>query len=655
MTRATYLKTATTAAGILTAAGAAFHYGGNPTVRLAAVELPLAALFLLPAALIAGADIARRGVASLRRRLLGIEVLVTLAAVGAIFLGEYFEAAAVTFLFSLGGLLENRAMRRTRDALQNLWESVPGVATVLRDGGEYQVPLRQVIPGDTVLVRPGERIPVDGRIERGESSVDESTITGESLPAEKSAGSQVFTATVNQHGALYITAEQVGDDTAVARIIARVEEAQDSRTRSERIIDRFSRFYTPTILVGSLVYFLITGNLHVALTLLVVACPGALVIAAPVAVISAIGSAAKHGVLIRGGAELESTAAIDVLASDKTGTLTTGRLRVGSVVSCSNRIPQPQSQTGHSAAVADPPSGTATAVAVASSVRAEADTRAALLAWAAIAEGSSEHPIGRAIRSHAEQQLGSLPHGTAFSYRTGSGVSAQYEGRIVRVERPSTAPRDAAACPRLAAIVNEVSRAGMTAVAVYLDEQPIGVIGLADTVRGDAAGAVSDLRRAGVKRVLLLTGDNATVAAAVAREAGIEEVHAGLMPEEKLDHIRGLQSAGHTVAMLGDGINDAPALAAADVGIAMGAAGSDLAVESADLALMSENLRAIPDALVNARKALRIIRQNLAIAVATVVLLLSGVLAGEIHMAGGMLIHQVSILLVIANGLRLRK
>ncbi len=473
-------------------------------------------------------------------------------------------------------------------------------------------------PGDTVLVRPGERIPVDGSISRGESSVDESTITGESLPAEKQAGSRVFSATVNQNGVLYITAEQVGADTAVARIIARVEEAQDSRTRSERLIDRFSRFYTPIILVGSLLYFLITGNLHVALTLLVVACPGALVIAAPVAVISAIGRAAKAGVLIRGGGELETAAAVTVFATDKTGTLTTGRLQVRAV-----RPPE-------------------------------------ALVWAAIAEGPSEHPIGRAIRAYGETQLGPLPHGSEFCYQAGSGVAAVHDGHRVQVMRPAAALNGAEDRGAMTAAVEEMRRAGDTAVAVYVDERPMGVIGLADTIRLDARQFVTRLRLGGMSRVVLLTGDNATgdnaaVAAAVATEAGIEEVHAGLMPEEKLDHIRVLQAEGHKVAMLGDGINDAPALATADLGIAMGAAGADLAVESADLALMSEDLSAIPDALAGARKAMRVIRQNLAIAVVTVVFLLGGVLAGEIHMAGGMLIHQGSILLVIANGLRLRR
>lgn len=613
MTRTAYLRSSTVVAGGLTTIGTVFWYTGWYGTATVAPD----ALLLVPAALIAGADIARRAVAALRRRYLGIELLVTLAAIGAIFLGEYFEAAAVTFLFALGGLLENRAMRRTRDALQNLWESVPKIATLIVGETEREVPIREVKPGDVVLVRPGDRIPVDGRVTHGSSSVDESTITGESLPREKAVKDEVFTATVNQEGTLRITAERVGRDTAVARIIARVEEAQDSRTRSERVIERFGRYYTPAIILGSLAYYLFTGNLHIALTLLVVACPGALVIAAPVAVISAIGTAARKGVLIRGGAELESVAGVTLLATDKTGTLTTGQLRVHAVT--------PVTVT---------PAG-------------ERETADQLLRWAAIAEGPSEHPIGRAIRRFGEERLGALPQPDEFEYQPGKGIGATHRGTEIRVVRPesvTSGPPD-----------NTPSTEGMTLVNVYVNEKPSGTIALADTVRPDAADAIQRTREGGVSRILLLTGDNRSVANTVARDTGITEIHAELLPEEKLQFIRDLQNAGHTVAMLGDGINDAPALAAADVGIAMGAAGSDLAVESADLALMSEHLTAIPETIAGARKAVRIIRQNLGIALVTVLLLLSGVLMGEIHMAGGMLIHQLSILVVIANGLRLHK
>ena len=672
MTRSEYLTGSTAVAGALFAAGTVFWYAGGPAFTLGGISVGLDALLLLPATVIAGADIARRGVNALRRRTLGIELLVTVAAVGAIALGEFFEASAVTFLFALGGLLENRAMRRTRDALRNLWESVPSHATVVGESGERVVAIASIRPGDVVLVHPGERIPVDGTIERGESFVDESTITGESVPAEKVAGNEVFTATVNQHGVLYIVAERVGADSVVARIIARVEEAQDSRTRSERVIDRFSRYYTPTILAGSALYFLITGNLHIALTLLVVACPGALVIAAPVAVISAIGRAARRGVLIRGGTELEASADITAFATDKTGTLTTGTLRVADVWAyepASDRVALAAAARETVATVADG-AGRADESAI-GDVRAEE-----ILRLAAIAEGGSEHPIGRAIRSHAEARLGPLPQGDSFGYRPGEGVTAEYDGRTIAVGKPALEGGDsgddandddggdsdvADLTGTLTASglgqdgAKQPARRGLTTVEVRVDGEPVGAIGLSDTVRSDAADAIAALRRGGIERVALLTGDNPDSAAAVAHETGIDEVHAELLPEQKLEYIRALQAEGHRVAMLGDGINDTPSLAAADIGIAMGAAGSDLAVESADLALMSEHLSAIPDTLRLARRTLSVIRQNLGIAVATVLLLLGGVLAGEVHMGAGMLIHQGSILVVIANGLRLRR
>ena len=639
MNRAVSRTAVVAVAGVLTGVGAVFQYFVTDQLYLGAV--PVSAVVLVPAAVLAGAAVARRAAAALKRRVLSIEVLVTIAAVGAIFLGEYFEAAAVTFLFSLGGVLEGGAMRRTRNALRDLWEAVPSTATVVTDSGERVLPIGDVSPGDTVLVRPGERIPVDGTVSNGESAVDESTITGESVPAEKAPGDTVFTSTLNQHGALYVLAQNMGSDSVVARIIARVEEAQDSQTRGERIIERFSRYYTPTIILGSLAYLIVTGDVHVALTLLVVSCPGALVIAAPVAVIASIGRAAKRGVLIRGGAELEAAARVDVFVTDKTGTLTTGALAVSRVVAFGEAL--------------GPPPGTREPGTGEPGVR-----EAAVLAWAAIAEGPSEHPIGRAIRTHAESLLGTLPRAEQFTYQAGSGVAGTHVGHTIEVSRPRPAGHfvstvESTECERLDEAVAVAGRDGMTAVVVYVDSRPVGMIGVADTIRSDAAEAVAEIRRAGPKRIVLLTGDNEAVAAAVAARVGLDEYHAGLVPEQKLAFIRRLQSEGHRVAMLGDGVNDAPALAAADVGIAIGLGGTDLAVEAADLALMSDRLAAIPETLRAARRAVATIRQNLGIAVATVMALFAGVLFGEIHMAGGMLIHQLSILVVIANGLRLTR
>jgi len=614
--------------GVLTAAGMALGFGGRaPVVR---------AVFYLVAAALAGFETFRRAASQLRVPRLSIEFLVLLAAVGAIILGEYMEAAAVTFLFALGGVLEGRAMTRTRDALRSLLSAVPAQATVIRDGAEKVVAARDVQPGETVVIRPGEKIPADGTVLRGESSVDESTITGEGLPAEKRAGDQVFSATVNYHGLLFVEATRTGSDTTVARIISRVEEAQDAKTARERFIDRFAAYYTPAVVIGSLLYYLFTGNLEIALTLLVVACPGALVIAVPVVVISAIGRAAKRGVLIKGGSHLEAAGRVTLLATDKTGTLTTGSLAVDEVIPF---------------AAVSPPARVLQPAGPADSADVEPENRErAVRQWAAIAESGSEHPIAKAIVASASGEP--LPEPEDFSYQPGSGIQARYNGHLIEVGRVPTDPGsgDRAAEERL---LQAASR-GATLVQVRIDGTIIGVIALTDTVREDAVNLSDELEGAGVTRVVLLTGDSEAAATAVARRLGIDEVHARLLPEQKQERIRALQQEGYHVAMLGDGVNDAPSLATADVGIAMGAAGSELAVESADIALMSDNVRRVPETLQLAARALRLMRQNLAVAVATVLLLFAGVLSGTVHMGGGMLVHQLSILVVIANGLRLR-
>lgn len=558
--------------------------------------------FLLTAAVLAGTGIARRGIASLRWGHLGIELLVTVAAVGGIMLGEYFEAAAVTTLFALGGWLETLAMRKTRNALQQLLDSIPDTASVIRDGKESIVAIRELSPGDTVLVRPGERIPVDGTVLSGTSSVNESTITGESMPSDKHEGSSVYSATMNQHGALHIRTEKIGSDTVVAAVIARVEEAQDSQPRGQRMVDRFARVYTPAVLVGSLLYYLVTGNLHTALTLLVVSCPGAMVLAAPTAVVTAIGRAARQGVLIRGGAELELLARIDALATDKTGTLTSGNIQVTDIV--------PRA------------------------------TYRDLLYWAGIAESSSEHPLGRAIRRHAKSQLADLPSAESFTAQIGVGITALYQQNTIAITKPDadTLPADLPA--------------GATVVAVHLNKQLLGFIILSDTIRSDARQAMLQLKDLGIRHIVLLTGDNEGAAQTAAGQTGISEVHAGLLPEHKLQHVRTMMQRGFTTAVLGDGINDAPALTAADIGISMGVNATDLANDAADVALMSEKLTLIPVAVRIARHAVRTMQINIGIAVVTVGLLILGVLLGYIHMAAGMLIHQGSILLVILNGIR---
>jgi Cd2+/Zn2+-exporting ATPase len=601
---------------------------------------------LISAAVIAGGDVAVRAWNALRSRHVSIEFLVTIATVGALAIGEYWEAAAVTFLFIFGAYLEARTMGKTRQALQELLELAPVSAIVLREGEQLELPAHAVKPGEAVLVKPGQKVPVDGVVLDGHGTVDESPITGESMPVEKSTGEGVYAGTVNQYGLLKVRAEGVGADTTLARIIRRVEEAQEEKAPTQRFIERFAKWYTPGIIVLSGVAYLLSKDLALALTLLVIGCPGALVISTPVSVVAGIGRAAKKGILIKGGEYLENAGSITALALDKTGTLTEGTPWVTDVVALhpvpamSGSIQEPQdSEISHARGRNhswDP-------------------AQEEVLHWAAIAESGSEHPLAQPILEEA-RSFGAIPESEEFSMSPGRGVQAHFQGSVVAVGNPTWIAELGVVVPmEVTEKIDELRNEGKTAVLVARDERILGVIGVADKVRKAAPEMVAKLKRMGVERIVMLTGDNKRAANAVAKSAGIEEVAAGLLPEDKLTHIRELQDEGHVVAMVGDGVNDSPGLAKADLGIAMGAAGTDVAIETADIALMSDQLMKIPEAIKLSKATLRNIRQNVIIALVTVVVLLSGVLLGKVHMAEGMFIHELSVLTVIFNAMRLMR
>ena len=607
-------------AGAASLAGVASFLLGGPA--------GLTNMLWLAAAAVAGGEIALRAFAALRARIISIELLVTIAAVGALFIGEYWESAAVTFLFVLGGYLEARTMARTRSALKDLLALAPSEVTVQRDGGEITVAPHQVMPGETVVVRPGGRIGVDGTILSGRAAIDESAITGEPIPAEKQVDSKVFAGTVSHDGYLQIRAEGVGADTTLARIIQRVEEAQETKAPTQRLIERFASWYTPTIIALAVIAYAMTGNIRLALTLLVIGCPGALVISTPISVIAGIGRAARGGILIKGGEYLEAAGRIHAVAFDKTGTLTEGRPEVMTATPLSGIPPLPGVDDG-----------------------AAPDER--LLHWAALAESGSEHPLGRAIERALPQGY-TGPSAQHFETAPGGGISAQWHDRRVEIGRPDWLRERVQDWPGQAtSAVEDITARGETLAAVAVDGTVIGLLGFADRVRPEAAAALQALRHAGVKRLVMLTGDHAASARRIAKEVGIDEVHAGLLPEQKLEAIQAIQRESGLTAMVGDGINDAPALAQADIGIAMGVAGTDVAIESADLALMADDLRKIPEAIALARATVNNIRQNVVIAMLTVVGLLVGVFANEVQMAGGMFIHQMSVLVVVVNGMRL--
>jgi Zn2+/Cd2+-exporting ATPase len=576
-------------------------------------------LFMVAAAVVAGSPVVRNAVRALTARTIGIDLLVSTAALGAILIGNYWEAAAVTFLFAFGHALESATLNKTRSALAELVAVTPDVAIVLRDGEQVEVPAGSVATGETVLVKNGAKVPVDGVVITGAGALDEASVTGESIPVEKTTGDEVFAGTVSTGGFLQVAATGVGADTTLARIIHRVEEAQDAKAKTQAFMDRFSSWYTPAIMVLALTIGLFTGDVVLALTLLVIACPGALVISIPVSIVAGIGRGARDGILIKGGEFLETSAKIDAVALDKTGTLTEGRPQLTDMLSLYPRF-----------------------------------DRREVLRLAARAEAGSEHPLARPVLEAATRAglaASGLPQHTEPI--PGKGVVTLDGHRVAVGNLALLAAEDIDGRAEAVPVVEKLASEGRTPMVVAYDGQVIGVVALADRIRSDAAEMVRRLHDAGVRRVVMLTGDIEPVAHAVADATGVDEVRAGLLPEDKLEAVADLQRQGHTVAMVGDGVNDAPALATADIGVAMGAAGTGVAIETADIALMKDDLLKLPQALSLARRTVSNMRQNIVIALATVAALLAGVLFGGVTMSIGMLVHEVSVLVVIGNAMRL--
>jgi len=576
----------------------------------------LADKLMILAAIVAGYRIAMSAWFALRNRIIGINALVATATIGAVYIGEYWEAAVVTFLFSLGSYLEARALDKTRDALQKLVDLAPKVAHVRRNDVEVEVPADEIEQGEIVIVRPGEKIPVDGVVVKGKSSVNQAPITGESMPVGKIAGDQVFSGTINEVGYLEIETEKAGEDTTFARIIQMVEEAQEKKAPTQQFLDRFARYYTPGIMLISALTYLITRDALMALTLLVIACPGALVIATPVTIVSGIGNGARNGILIKGGEHLEKAGKINVVAFDKTGTLTVGKPQV-------------------------------------TKIHAFQGSESEMLILAAAAEQLSEHHLGRAIIKKAKEQ-GEIPQLDEFKVIPGQGVEAQVGDNSVLVgNRVLLYNYGLALTPDQERQMASEEEKGQTVVLVATTEQILGIISIADVVKEEAYGLVAKLKKAGVKKVIMLTGDNERTARAIAQQISLDDYRAGLLPEGKVNAIKELRAQGYVVAMVGDGINDAPAMVTADVAIAMGAAGTDVAIETSDITLMSDNLDRVPYAIGLSRQTVRVIKQNVAFAVIVVVTLLAGVLGSVVFLGFGMLVHEASVLLVTINAMRL--
>ncbi len=574
---------------------------------------------LVAASVLAGFPIAVRAWGALRAKAFSIDLLVTIAVIGALIIGEYVESAVVSFLFLFGAWLEARSLERTRASLRELVDLAPTRATVVRDGERVTVDADDVEVGETVIVTSGERIAVDGIVASGTASVTEASITGESVPVRKEPGDRVFAGTVAEAGYLEIEADHVGDETTFARIIELVEEAQESRTRRQRFLERFAQFYTPAIIVVAVIVLAWTRDLAFALTFLVIACPGALVISVPVAAVAGLGNIARHGVLVKDGEALEDLASVDTLVLDKTGTLTVGRPVVTSVHTIGDLPEQ------------------------------------VLLGLTASLESTSEHHLGRAIVAEAKSRR--MPLSSDLSdveVVPGLGLQARVDGHVVMAGRAGLlAERGVAIRAHALEKATRLEQQGATVVHVAVDGRHAGLIGVADEVREEAASAIAHLREGGIRHIAMLTGDNEHTARLVAGRLGIDEVHAGLLPADKAGIVGDLKAQGRRVVMVGDGVNDAPALATADVGVAMGGAGTDVSMETADVVIMTDRLDQLAHARRVAGATVRVMKQNTALALGTVFLLVAAVLLQLIQLAGGMLVHEISVLLVILNALRL--
>ncbi|MER1967322.1 cation-translocating P-type ATPase [Castellaniella sp. GW247-6E4] len=573
---------------------------------------------LVASTVVAGYFIAVKAFKALRMKAFSIELLVTIAVIGALIIGEYVESAVVTFLFIFGAYLESRTLEKTRASLRNLIDMTPTEATVIRPEGHVKVPVEEVVKGDRVLIRSGEKIAVDGAIVSGQALIVEAAITGESVPASKAAGDRVFSGTIVDNGYIEVAADRVGDDTTFAKIIEMVEEAQESKTTTQKFLDRFANIYTPAIVVLSVLVYAFTRNVELALTFLVIACPGALVISAPVSMVAGIGNGARNGVLVKGGEIMEKLSKIDLVIFDKTGTLTKGKPEVTEVKSWGM-------------------------------------DEGSLLRLVAEAEKVSEHHLGQTIVAEARRRelpLNEEPQDVVIV--KGGGMVATVAGQLLAIgNRKLMADQGVSVDAHVETYATAREKAGNTAVLVAVDGRLAGAISIADQIKPEAKAAIGQLRAAGVKKTIMLTGDNRHTAKLVGDELGLDEVHAELLPQDKVSWVGKLQGQGYRVAMVGDGINDAPALATADVGLAMGIGGTDISMETADIVLMSDRLDQFAHAHSLAKATVRNMQQNTIVAVGTVVLLLAGVLLGKIFLASGMLVHELSVLLVTLNAVRL--
>ncbi|WP_270517197.1 heavy metal translocating P-type ATPase [Lactococcus petauri] len=544
---------------------------------------------------------------------ISIDLLVSIAVIGALFIGEYEESAIVTFLFAFGGFLEKKTLEKTRSSIKELTNMAP--STALSADGE-EIDIDEVEIGDKLLVKTGRQVPVDGHIYQGSGYVNEASITGESREIRKETGAKVFAGSILENGTIYVEAEKVGEDTTFGKIIELVEEAQDTKSPAEKFIDRFAKYYTPAVLVIAAIAWVFSHNLELAITILVLGCPGALVIGAPVSNVAGIGNGAKRGVLIKGGDVMNTFSHIDTLLFDKTGTLTKGNTEVVVV-----------KNYGASKELID---------AVAS------------------AENESDHPLATAV----VRMIGEF-NPVKFAKTDvvkGQGIIA--DDLLIGNEKMMVA-NHITISPEQKQDIAEITNSGASVVLVAADNRLQLVYGIADEMRSGVKEALEELRHEGISRMIMLTGDNETTATAVASQLDIDEVRANLMPEEKAEVVKSLKNSGKKIAFIGDGVNDSPSLALANIGIAMGS-GTDTAIETSDIVLMKSSFDELVHAYGLSKRTVANMTQNIVIAIVVVLFLLAGLILGGtglvpsfVNMGTGMFVHEASILIVIVNGMRL--
>lgn len=545
------------------------------------------------------------------------DIPVSLATAAAIAIGQYSAAAVVAVLLLIGGMLENVVAARAGRALEALSKLLPDRVTVRKEGTDITVALEEVTAGDLLLIRSGERIAVDGEVITGTASVNQSAITGESLPVEKQPGDAVFAGTLNEVGTVEVRATKLGQETTLGQIRRMVEEAQEKKAPIERMLNRYAKFYTPTAIVLGLLLWWWNGDILRAITMLIVFCPCVMVLATPTALVASIGNAALRGSLVKKGATIEALAKIDTVIFDKTGTLTVGQPKLTEVI---------------------PLNGL---------------EEVSILGLAAVAEKFSEHPLGRAIVQAAQAQNLSVPDPEEFEVMPGLGVRAAVNGRRLLLGRPQLLiEQGLRLAENLQVADGAQTLAGQTVVGIAIGDEVTGTLSLEDVLRPEAQAAVSKLNSLGI-RTILVTGDNWATANQIAAQLNIGEVYAETLPQIKVEIVKRLQAEGRTVAFVGDGVNDGPALATADVGIAMGIAGTDVAIETAEIALLADDLAKLPHLLTLSRQAIRAIQQNLVFSLGVLAGAVGLTIPGILNPVTGALLHELSSIPVIANSARL--